>query len=196
MTAQERSVDWTRMEEGTREDYELLVPLFEQHARGALVDNLLSILGMLAGPKLGYQVDRYEHSLQAASRALRADERPDLVTAALLHDIGDAFAPENHSEAAAALLAPYVDEEATWVVRHHGLFQGYYYFHHLGGDRNARDAHAGSPHHHACVTFCANYDQNCFDPDYPSFGIDTFRPILDEVFGRPSRVPGIAPLDG
>lgn len=194
--SQERTVGWTRMEAGTREDYEFLTPLFDQHTRGTLVDNLVTILGMLAGPRLGYQVDRYDHSLQSASRALRAGERPDLVVAALLHDIGDAFAPQNHSEAAAALLAPYVDDEATWVVRHHGLFQGYYYFHHLGGDRNARDAYADEPHHEACVRFCAHYDQNCFDPDYPTLPIETFRPMLDEVFGRPSRVPGVAPLPG
>ena len=127
------------MADGTREDYEFLGPLFDQHARSSLVANLVTILGMLAGPKLGYQIDRYQHSLQSASRAIRNDERPDVVAAALLHDIGDAFAPENPSAAAAALLAPYVDDETEWVVRHHGLFQGYYYFHHLGGDCDARD---------------------------------------------------------
>ena len=190
----ERHVPWTEMADGTREDYEFLGPLFDQHARGSLVDNLVTILGMLAGPKLGYQIDRYQHSLQSASRALRNDERPDLVVAALLHDIGDAFAPENHSAAAAALLAPYVDDETEWVVRHHGLFQGYYYFHHLGGDRDARDQYRDSPHYDACVRFCADYDQNCFDPDYPNLAIDDFRPALDEVFGRESRIPGVAPL--
>ena len=187
-------VPWTRMEEGTQEHYEFLGPLFESHAKGSLVDNLIHMLEMLAGPKLGYQVDRYEHSLQSGSRALRNDERPDLVVGALLHDIGDIFAPENHSAAAAAMLAPYVDDEAEWVVHHHGLFQGYYYFHHMGGDRDARDQYRDAPHYEACVRFCAEYDQNCFDPDYPTLGIDTFRPILDEVFSRESRIPGIAPL--
>ena len=182
------------MADGTREDYEFLGPLFDQHARSSLVDNLVTILGMLAGPKLGYQIDRYQHSLQSASRAIRNDERPDVVAAALLHDIGDAFAPENHSAAAAALLAPYVDDETEWVVRHHGLFQGYYYFHHLGGDRDARDQYRDSPYYDACVRFCADYDQNCFDPDYPNLAIDDFRPALDEVFGRESRIPGVAPL--
>ena len=190
----ERTVGWTEMQHGTREDYEYLGPVFEAHARGALVDNLVTMLGTLRGPKLGYQVDRYQHSLQSASRAMRNDERPDLIVGALLHDVADSFAPDNHSAAAAALLAPYVDDETVWVIEHHGLFQGYYYFHHLGGDRDARDLYVDSPHYDACVRFCADYDQNCFDPDYPTLGIEAFRPVLDDVFGRESRIPGLAPL--
>ena len=116
---------------------------------------------------------------------MRGNERPDLVVSALLHDVADVFAPLNHSAGAAALLEPYVDDEAHWTVHHHGVFQGYYYFHHLGGDRNARDQYMTSPHAEACVMFCADYDQNCFDPDYDTLPIDAFRPLLDEVFGRP-----------
>jgi len=188
------TVGWTSMEDGTKADYEMLTPLFDDHARGALVGNLTTMLSMLKGPTLGYQIDRYDHSLQSATRAHRNGERIDLVVGALLHDVADAFAPENHSDAAAALLAPYVDEETHWIVKHHGIFQGYYYFHHLGGDRDARDRYAESPHYNACANFCAEYDQNCFDPSYENMALDEFVPMLDEVFGRPSQVPGVAPL--
>lgn len=191
--AQNRTVSWTRMEDGVREDYEMLTPAFEEHARANLVPNLTGMLDLLKGPTLGYQIDRYAHSLQSATRAHRNGERIDLVVAALLHDVADGFAPENHSEAAAALLAPYVDEATHWVVRHHGLFQGYYYFHHHDGDRHARDQYRESPHYDACVHFCAEYDQNCFDPNYDNMPIEDFRPMLDEVFSRPPSVPGIAP---
>ncbi len=184
-------VSFIRMEDGTKEEYEFLGPIFEEHGRGHLVDNLVGMLTALKGPKLGYQVDRYEHSLQSASRALRADESVDIVVSALLHDVADSFAPENHSGAAAAILEPYVSEEAHWVVKHHGIFQGHYYFHHMGGDRNARDMYRDSPHYDACVRFCAEYDQNCFDPDYNTLVIDEFLPLMAEVFGRPSKVPGV-----
>lgn len=180
------------MADGSQEDYQYLNRVFEEHARGQLVDNLFGLLRLLEGPKLGYQIDRYQHSLQSATRALRNDESADWVVAALLHDIGDGFAPENHSEAAAALLAPYVDEEVHWVIKHHGVFQGYYYFHHLGGNRDARDRYADSPYYEACVRFCAEYDQNCFDADYDNLPVETFRPVMEEVFGRPSRVPDVA----
>ncbi len=181
------------MADGTKQDYEFLQPAFEEHARGHVVKNLLDLLDRLKGPKLGYQIDRYQHCLQSATRALRNDERIDLVVAALLHDVADGFAPENHSVAAAALLAPYVDDEAHWVIKHHGIFQGYYYFHHLGGDRNARDIYGDSPYFDACTHFCAEYDQNCFDPDYDDLPIETFVPMLEEVFSRPSLLPGVAP---
>lgn len=185
-------VSWTEMKHGTKADYEMLTPRFEEHARGVLVNNLITMLGMLKGDPLGYQIDRYDHSLQSATRAFRNNERIDLVVGALLHDVADAFAPENHSDAAAALLAPYLDEEAHWVIKHHGIFQGYYYFHHLGGDKDARDRYADSPHFGACADFCENYDQNSFDPAYDNMALEEFTPMLEEVFARPSQVPGIS----
>jgi predicted HD phosphohydrolase len=188
------NVTWTRMEDGTKEDYALLNAAFESHARAALVDNLLANLDRLKGPTLGYQINRYDHSLQSATRAARANESDEMVVAALLHDVADAFAPENHSDAAAALLAPYVDERTTWIVRHHGIFQGYYYFHHLDGNRDARDLYAGAEHFDACAQFCAEYDQNCFDPSYDTMPIGEFLPLLQDIFGRPSRLSGVAPI--
>jgi predicted HD phosphohydrolase len=186
-------VTWTEMEEGTRADYEILGRLYAEHTQGELVENLVSLLKIMEGPKLGYQIDRYQHSLQSASRALRAEESLDLVVGALLHDVGDPIAPMNHSALAAALLEPYVDDETHWVVKHHGLFQGYYYFHHMDGDRNARDVHKDNEHYMACVNFCQNYDQNCFDPDYPTLPVDDFIPLMEALFARDSKVPGVAP---
>ena len=182
------------MKDGSRDDYQMLGSLYDEHARSELVENLLNLLSVLKGPKLGYQIDRYEHSLQSASRAMRADESVDLIVAALLHDIGDSIAPANHSALAASLLRPYVDDEIHWVVQHHGLFQGYYYFHHFDGDPNARDVHQEHEHFEACVRFCHEYDQNCFDPDYPNIEIAEFVPLIHDVFSRPSRVPGVAPI--
>ena len=66
-------VPWTEMQHGTREHYEYLGPAFYEHARESLVDNLMMLLGLLKGPKLGYQTDRYSHSLQSGTRAYRND---------------------------------------------------------------------------------------------------------------------------
>lgn len=187
-------VPWTRMEDGTRADYEMLGALYAEHSQDELVGNLISLLDVMRGPKLGYQIDRYEHSLQSASRALRADERLDLVMGALLHDIGDSIAPANHSALAASILKPYVDDETHWVVQHHGLFQGYYFFHHMGGDRDGRDVFVDHPFFDSCVAFCTNYDQNSFDPDYDTLPIAEFVPLMHELFSRTSKVPGVAPI--
>ncbi|MGI9608061.1 MAG: HD domain-containing protein [Acidimicrobiales bacterium] len=186
-------VSWTEMKHGTVEDYAFLGERYNAHAQGELIENLVKLLRVMEGPKLGYQIDRYQHCLQSATRALRADESLDLVVAALLHDIGDSIAPYNHSATAAALLRPYIDEQTHWVVLHHGLFQGYYYFHHLGGDRDAREVHSGHEHYQACADFCEKYDQNCFDPDYDTLPIEAFIPMMEELFSRESRVPGVAP---
>ena len=178
------TVSWTKMSEGTRDDYVALDELYRGHACGELVGNLLATFRLLEGPTLGYQIDRSRHSRQSATRALRNGESTEFVVAALLHDIGDVLAPYNHSAVAADVLAPYVSEETAWVVRHHGLFQGYYYFHHLGGDRYARERHAASPYYDRCIDFCASYDQNSFDPHYDDLPLEDFVPLVEEVFTR------------
>ena len=183
------TVNWTEMAGGTAEDYRQLEKLYRDHTAEMLVGHLLTTFSLLEGPTLGYQIDRARHSRQSATRALRNGEPDEFVVAALLHDIGDVLAPANHSEVAAAILTPYVSEQTAWVIRHHGLFQGYYYFHHLGGDRDARDRYAASPYFDRCVDFCASYDQNCFDPDYDDLRepLEDFVPLLTEVFSRTPR---------
>ena len=177
---------WT-MADGTVRQYKRIERLYRDHTGEQLVANLRTTLRQLEGPTLGYPIDRARHSRQSATRALRNGESGEFVVAALLHDIGDVLAPDNHSAVAAAIVAPYVSEETAWVVRHHGLFQGYYYFHQLGGDRNARDRYAESPHYDRCVDFCASYDQNCFDPNYDDLAMEDFVPLLEEVFSRPPQ---------
>ena len=176
------------MEHGGAADFEMLSSIYAVHTNGQLADTLLDTLHRLAGPTLGYQIDREQHCRQSATRALRNGEPDEFVVAALLHDIGDVLAPHNHSAVAAEMLAPFVDEETNWVVRHHGLFQGYYYFHHLGADRDARDRFLDSPHYDRCAWFCAEYDQNCFDPDYDTLPIEVFAPLVRDVAARPSRL--------
>ena len=133
-----RIVSFRQMKDGTKEDYVLLDESERRYALG-LADRVLESLQRLDHSLEGYPVSRLGHSLQAATRALRDRADEELVVAALLHDIGDELAPYNHAEVAAGILRPYVREEVTWIVAHHGLFQNYYYVHHFGGDRNARE---------------------------------------------------------
>ena len=177
------TVSFTQMAEGTSEDYLLLERLEREHAAG-VADRLLRHLLELKNSFGGYQVDRLEHSLQCATRAHRDGASEELVVVALLHDIGDMLAPENHSEMAAAVLKPYVSEESHWIVRHHGLFQGYYYAHHLGGDRNARDRFRDHPFFDATVRFCERWDQPSFDPGYNTLPLETFEPMVRRLFSR------------
>ncbi len=181
-------VSFRRMEDGTREDYELLDRSERDYARG-LPDTILASLRKLDHSLFGYPVSRLGHSLQAATRALRDGADDDLVVAALIHDIGDELAPYNHAEMAASIIRPYVRPEVTWIVEQHGLFQNYYYVHHLGGNRNARDKFRDHPWYQACKDFCANWDQCSFDPDYESEPLEAFEPLLRSVFTRPAHDP-------
>jgi predicted HD phosphohydrolase len=181
-------VSFRRMQDGTREDYELLDRVEREYAL-RLPDHVLAGLRKLDHTLAGYPVSRLEHSLQAATRARRDGADDDLVIAALIHDIGDELAPYNHQEIAAAILRPYVRPEVTWIVEHHGLFQNYYYVHHFGGDRDARDAFIDHPWYQACKDFCANWDQCSFDPDYATEPLASFEPLVRAVFTRPAHDP-------
>jgi predicted HD phosphohydrolase len=176
-------VSFRRMEDGTREDYELLDRSEREYAR-RLPDSILASLKKLDHSLDGYPVSRLEHSLQAATRALKDGADDELVVAALIHDIGDELAPYNHTEIAAGIIRPYVRPEVTWIVEHHGLFQNYYYVHHMGGNRNARDKFLDHPWFQACKDFCANWDQCSFDPDYAWEPLSTFEPLVRKIFTR------------
>lgn len=176
-------VSFINMADGTREEYEFL----EQHEQtyiAGLADRILTAMRRLDESIGGYKITRLGHSLQSATRAHRAGESEEMVVAALLHDIGDDLAPHSHSELAAAVLRPYVSDKTYWIIKHHGLFQMYYYAHHLGGDRNARDRFKDHPWYKDTVAFCENYDQNCFDPDYENLPLEFFEPMLRRVLSE------------
>ncbi|MDH3970240.1 MAG: HD domain-containing protein, partial [Rhodospirillales bacterium] len=136
---------------------------------------------------LGYKIDRYRHSLQTATRALRDGADEETVVVALLHDIGDPIAPENHSEVAAAILRPFISEDNYWLLKHHGVFQGYYYFDKIGRDRDARERFRGHPCYEKTVMFCERWDQTSFNPDYDTLPLETFEPMVRRIFAREPR---------
>ena len=183
-------VGFTSMAEGTANDYALLDRYERVHAAG-LPDRILSTLHGLSDSLGGYRITRLEHSLQAATRARLDGANVEWIVAALVHDIGDELAPFNHSELAAAVIQPYVAEEVHWVILHHGVFQSYYFAHHLGGDRDARDRYRGHRWAGLCEEFCARWDQNSFDPDFPIHPLDSFTDEVHEVFGRVAWDPSV-----
>jgi predicted HD phosphohydrolase len=178
------TVSYTRMADMTAADLALINADLEEDARElpARLMNAVAELERFQGP---LKVSRLEHSLQSATRALRAGKDNEYVAAALLHDIGDALAPHSHGEMVAGVLRPFVSERVCWIVQKHALFQAYNYAHLDGGDRNARDKYIDHPFYDDCVEFCELFDQNCFDPAYDSLPLEHFRPIVEEVFARP-----------
>ena len=181
-----KTVSFAHMSEGTKEDYELCAADIEDEAT-ALADRMLAAVSDLSAAQGHLRVTRLEHSLQSATHAHNDGRDEEYVVAALLHDIGDFLAPYSHGEMVAAILRPFVSERICWIIARHGLFQTYYYAHHFGGDRNARDAYADHPWYADCVEFCERYDQNCFDPDFEPLPLEFFEPMVRRVFGRAPR---------
>lgn len=185
------TVSFNQMKDGTKDDYMLLGRL-EEPFRAGTADRLLAELAAQAEDTLsGYKITRLEHGLQSATRARRDGADIDWVVAALLHDIGDRLAPQNHDRMAAEILRPFVREEVAWAVEHHGIFQIYYYGHHYGWDRNARDRFVDHMYFQSCADFCERWDQASFDPVYESDPLVSFTSDVRAVFGREAYDPAV-----
>lgn len=178
------TVSFTAMKDGTREDYVFLEEREKIYLAGT-ADRLLRELRSQGDETIsGYKITRLEHGLQAATRARRDGVETDWIVAALLHDIGDGLAPQNHDKFAAEIMRPFMREEIVWTVEHHGIFQMYYYAHHYGWDRELREKYNDSPYYQSCVDFCERWDQSSFDPDYPMDPLDSFEDEVRGVFAR------------
>ena len=178
-----KKVSFTEMKNGTKEDY-LFLDKNEKDFANKTADRILKFMSNLTETLEGYQVSRLEHSLQSATRAYKNGESEEMIVATLLHDIGDELAPMNHSEYAASILKPYVSERTHWIIEKHGEFQMYYYAHHIGGNRNQRDKYKNHKYYQSTVDFCEKYDQNSFDPNFKSYPLDFFKPLVEKIFSR------------
>ncbi len=177
---------FTAMENGTEEDWDIVGANMKSFVRD-LPNRVINHLKLLAGDHGGYAVDRLEHSLQSATLAHRDGQDEELVVCALLHDIGDTIGCANHADVGAAVVKPFVSPRNHWMVEKHGVFQGYYFFHYLGLDRDMREQYRGHPDFQFTADFCAKYDQNAFDPNYDTMPLEAFVPMVQRVFARPKQ---------
>ena len=182
----EKQATFSEMKNGTAEDYAIIGEHGSKFAN-ELPNRILAHLDLLRGDTGGFAVDRFTHSIQTATRAHRDGKDEEYVVCALLHDIGDTIASANHADLAATMLEPFVSEKNYWIVKHHGIFQGYYFFEHLGLDKNMRDQFKGHEFWNDCAEFCSKYDQNSFDPEYENMDIKEFIPMVQNVFAKPKN---------
>ena len=185
-TETEPRATFTTMEEGTREDWKIITAHWSAYAK-ALPDRVLAHLSLLHGDCGGFPVDRLTHCLQTATRAHRDGRDEEYVVCALLHDIGDTLGAYNHPDVAAAIVKPFVSEANHWMVAHHGIFQGYYFFHHVGMDRHMRESFRDSPWFARTEEFCARYDGPAFDRKAETLPLAFFEPMLRRVFAEPKN---------
>ena len=178
-----KQVKFVQMKDGDKEDYEFLIKHEVEHTKGT-ADRLIKALVELDEGLSGYKITRLGHSLQSATRAWHDGADIDWIVSALLHDIGDIYAPYNHDEYAASILRPFVREQCSWVVEKHGIFQMIYYGEHVGSNPHKRDKYIENIYFKDCSDFCEFWDQKSFDPDYDTKPIGFFIPLVREVFSR------------
>ena len=132
----------------------------------------------------GMPINTYRHCLQTATRVLNAGKDEELIVISLFHDVPEKMAAHDHGTVIADILKPFISEQNEWMLRHHPLFQQYHFAEHPTIDRNARDALRGSPHFAYSAGYCAAYDENSFDPDFPTLPLERFEPIVEGYFAR------------
>src|SRR4051812_2190409 len=177
---------FSAMTEGTQEDWTIIATHALEFATG-LADRVTSHLRLLDGDCGGFPVDRLTHSLQTATRAYRDGRDDEYVICALLHDIGDTLGSYNHPDIAAAILKPFVSPENYSMVEKQGIFQGYYFFHHLGMNRNLRDQFSGQAIYDITLEFCEKCDAPAFDAAYETLPLEFFEPMLRRVMAQPKN---------
>ncbi len=177
---------FTTMLQCTGEDWATIMMSFVDFAR-RLPDRILAHVRLLDGDYGGFAVDRLQHSLQTATLAHRAGEDEEYVVCALLHDIGDTLGSFNHADVVAAVVKPFVSEANHWMVEKHGIFQGYYFFHHLGMNRDAREEFRGHEWFDRTARFCELYDGPAFDPKGETLPLEYFEPMVRRVFTSPRQ---------
>jgi len=181
---------FTRMDESTAEQWAVIgTESFKN--QGRVADRVLGMLESLSDITDGFATDQLTHCLQTATLAERAGADEEVVVAALCHDIGKAVSVPNHPRIAAEILKPYVRDEVYKMILVHQDFQGRHYYHHFGGDPNARDTHRDelTPEEFKLAEqFADEWDQIAFDPDYDTLPLSHFEPLVRKVFGQANLI--------
>jgi predicted HD phosphohydrolase len=173
------------LREATKSDFDRMGVEYDKDVTQKTLSNLIHMLEKQASFFGGASVSLKEHNVQTASRAMRTGEDDETITMSLFHDVFEDLAVKNHGELSSALLAPWISPKSQWLLAHHEIFQGYYYFDYYGGDKNLRDRYIDHPFYNWTVTWCELYDQASFDPGYESEPLEKLIPSVERILARP-----------
>ena len=174
---------FTRMDQGRAEDWMLIGDAISRR-QATMPKMIKAMLASLEEQVDGFAVNQLEHSLQTATRALRAGASEELIVASLCHDIGKAISPANHAGISAEILKPYVSSETYEIIRTHQDFQGRHYYAYMGKDPESRRQYVNEPWYQQACEFTDEWDQVAFDPEYDSMPLPHFEPMIDRLFSQ------------
>lgn len=189
--------DWAYIEAGnledfTAEDWSVMNAQREPYLASEIAKQALQMLvAQKDAPSFGYQINNYEHCLQAATLAMRDGQDEETIVVSLFHDLGFVICNETHGEFAAAMLRPYVSERSTWTLERHMIFQAIHCPTFPGVDVDAREKWRGHPHFEWAAEWVRKYDIGTIVADVENAPLSAFEPMVQRIFARP---PKAAPL--
>lgn len=178
-------VKFCALEEATPEDYAILKPFLAAEAK-RVPHHVVDLFRSQRGDPGALQVDMFTHGLLTGNYAVDDGADEETVVVALLHDVAHDLSRQHHGNVVAEILRPFVSQTWISVLQHHTVFQGYYSWHHMGLDRNARDKYRQEPWYGHAVRL-ASWDQKAFNPHYTSRPLEYFLPMIDRLFANPVR---------
>lgn len=175
---------FTRMDESTAEQWGVIgAEILGNQPRVA--EQFLTMLRQLGDITDGFSTDQLTHCLQTATYAEKSGADPEVVFAALCHDIGKVISTFNHPAIAAEMIRPYVRDEVYRMILVHQDFQGKHYYGHFDKDPDARQQYADEPWFELAAHFADDWDQVAFDPDGETYPLEHFEPLVREMTARP-----------
>ena len=177
---------FTRMDESTAEQW-AVIGAETMANQPRVADEVLGMVNRLEGIVDGFSTNQLVHALQTATLAEKAGADQEVVVASLCHDIGKLISVFNHPGIAAEILKPYVRDEVYFMIKAHQDFQGKHYYHHFGGDPDAREKYEGEPWFDLAARFADEWDQVAFDPDGEYLPLEHFEPAVRAVFAAPKN---------
>ena len=138
-------------------------------------------------PSFGYQVNNFQHSLQAATMALNANEDEELIVCTLFHDIGFYICGDNHGEFAAKMLANYISEKNYFLLKHHQYFLDFHAQTHPKINKHSRDIFKNNVYFEYTANWVEKYDMNSIRSDYDSAPLEYFETMIYKFFEKTSK---------
>ncbi|MEM9599982.1 MAG: HD domain-containing protein [Pseudomonadota bacterium] len=172
---------FTRMQDGTLDDWKIIGAAHKQDF-GNTADRFIAMLRQLENATLGFACDQLQHALMCATLARRSGASTEHIVIALCHDIAKVINVPNHGPIAAEMMRPYISEDSYHVIYNHQAFQGEHYFHYLGAPRDLRKQWENEPWYPLAVKLVDEWDAPAFDPDFEVDPLDSFIPLMREVF--------------
>jgi predicted HD phosphohydrolase len=172
---------FTRMQDGTLEEWQIIAAAHYEHFKHT-ADTYIDLLKSLEQHTLGFACDQLQHALMAGTLARRAGASNEHIVIALCHDIGKSINVPNHGAIAAEMMKPYISEDSYHVIYNHQAFQGEYYYQYLGAPTDLRLQWKDEGWYPLACKLVDEWDAPAFDPDFEVDSLESFIPLMREVF--------------